>query len=388
MTSMEAIGWEQFVWESIVCLEAKTGRRVWHFQIVHHGVWDYDTPAAPILHDMTVDGRRIKAVTLLTKQNMSFVFDRVTGKPVWPIEERPVPQVAVPGERHSPTQPFPTKPAPYSPQGYHEEGNPIDFTPELRAEALEIAKRYVRGPMYMPTTVVVEGGTQGTWMYPGYGGGSNWNGGAFDPENGTDVCADEKLGHGGVADQGRPSVDELELHPRSNRVHPRTARPSNQPATVECDQCDGYEQGEHVWSRSIGGAPDSIRNHPALKGLKLDFDKMGQPGVRPGPLATKTLLFLAEAGNLSGDPGGPMFRAYDKRTGDVIAEIALPSKASGAPMTYLYEGRQYIVIAVSTQQHPAELVGLALPGGQLWHRIRHQRRYWLPMRIHPVPPTI
>jgi quinoprotein glucose dehydrogenase len=122
-------------------------------------------------------------------------------------------------------------------------------------------------------------------------------------------------------------------------------------------------RGEHVWSRSIGGAPAAIRNHPALKGLKLDFANMGHPGVRPGPLVTRTLLFLAEAGNLSGDPGGPMFRAYDKRTGAVVAEIELPSKATGAPMTYLHEGRQYIVIAVATQQHPAELVALALPDG-------------------------
>ena len=169
--------------ESIVCLDAKTGRRVWHFQIVHHGVWDYDPPAAPILGDIVVNGRRIKSVTQLTKQGMSFVFDRLTGKPVWPIEEKAVPQTDVPGERTSPTQPFPAKPAPYERLGYSDD-DLIDFTPELRKEALAIASRYKRGPMYTPTSRQIEGGTQGTWVQPGYGGGSNWNGAAFDPETG------------------------------------------------------------------------------------------------------------------------------------------------------------------------------------------------------------
>ncbi|HKQ80166.1 MAG TPA: carboxymuconolactone decarboxylase family protein [Blastocatellia bacterium] len=346
--------------ESIVCLDARTGKRVWHFQILHHGVWDYDLPAAPILHDITVDGRTIKAVTVLTKQNMSFVFDRATGKPVWPIEERPVPQIAVPGERHSPTQPFPTKPALYSRQGYHED-DLIDFTPELKAEALAIAKSYVRGPMYTPTTPVVEGGALGTWVYPGYGGGANWNGGAFDPETGLMFVPTRNsvmVASLTKADPARTNWNFIRA-PTDYIRGPR-GLPINRPPWSVITATD-MNRGAHVWSRSIGGAPDSIRNHPALKGLKLDFDNMGQPGVRPGPLVTKTLLFLAEAGNLSGDPGGPMFRAYDKRTGAVVAEIELPSKASGAPMTYLHEGRQYIVIAVSTRDHPAELVALALP---------------------------
>ena len=152
--------------ETLVCLDARTGKRVWHYQIVHHGVWDYDLPAAPILHEVRKDGKRIKAVTQLTKQGMSFVFDRVTGEPVWPIEERPVPQNGAPGEQLSPTQPFPTKPAPYLALGYSED-TLIDFTPALRQEALAIAKRYVRGPMYTPTTPVIAGGTQGTWVQPG-----------------------------------------------------------------------------------------------------------------------------------------------------------------------------------------------------------------------------
>jgi AhpD family alkylhydroperoxidase len=347
--------------ESIVCLNARTGKRVWHYQIVHHGVWDYDLPAAPILHDIKMGSRTIKAVTVLTKQGMSFVFDRVTGKPVWPIEERKVPQIAVPGERHSPTQPFPTKPAPYSLQGYQED-ELIDFTPELKAEALKIARRYVRGPMYTPTTPVIEGGTQGTWVYPGYGGGANWNGGAFDPETGLMFVPTRNNVMVASLTKADPALTNWNfIRAPTESIQGPQGLPINRPPWSLITATD-MNRGEHIWSRSIGGAPQSIRNHPALKGLKLDFDNMGQPGVRPGPLATKTLLFLAEAGNLSGDPGGPMFRAYDKHTGAVIAEVELPSKASGAPMTYLHEGRQYIVIAVATRDHPAELVALALPG--------------------------
>jgi glucose dehydrogenase/alkylhydroperoxidase family enzyme len=348
--------------ESIVCLDARTGKRIWHFQLVHHGLWDYDLPAAPILHDVTVDGRTIKAVTMLTKQNMSFVFDRVTGKPVWPIEERPVPQIAVPGERQSPTQPFPTKPAMYSRQGYHED-DLIDFTPQLKAEALAIAKRYVRGPMYTPPAPIIEGGTQGTWVYPGYGGGANWNGGAFDPETGLMFVPTRNSVMVAALAKADPALTNWNfIRAPTDYIRGPRGLPINRPPWSVITATD-MNRGEHVWSRSIGGAPEAIRNHPALKGLKLDFDNMGQPGVRPSPLVTKTLLFLAEAGNLSGDPGGPMFRAYDKRTGAVVAEIELPSKASGAPMTYLHEGRQYILIAVATREHPAELVALALPEG-------------------------
>jgi quinoprotein glucose dehydrogenase len=348
--------------ESIVCLNARTGKRVWHFQIVHHGLWDYDPPAAPILHDITVDGRTIKAVTLLTKQNMSFVFDRVTGKPVWPIEERPVPQIVVHGERQSPTQPFPTKPAMYSRQGYHED-DLIDFTPELKAEALAIAERYVRGPMYTPPTPIIGGGTQGSWVYPSYGGGANWNGGAFDPETGLMFVPTRNSVMVAALAKADPALTNWNfIRAPTEYIKGPRGLPINRPPWSVLTATD-MNKGEHVWSRSIGGAPDAIRNHPTLKGLKLDFDNMGQPGVRPSPLVTKTLLFIAEAGNLSGDPGGPMFRAYDKRTGAVVAEIELPSKATGAPMTYLREGRQYIVIAVATQRHPAELVALALPNG-------------------------
>ena len=250
----------------------------------------------------------------------------------------------------------------YSRQGYHED-DLIDFTPELKAEALAIAERYVRGPMYTPPTPIIGGGTQGSWVYPSYGGGANWNGGAFDPETGLMFVPTRNSVMVAALSHADPALTNWNfIRAPTEYIKGPRGLPINRPPWSVITATD-MNRGEHVWSRSIGGAPDAIRNHPALKGLNLDFDNMGQPGARPSPLVTKTLLFLAEAGNLSGDPGGPMFRAYDKRTGAVVAEIELPSKATGAPMTYLREGRQYIVIAVATQRHPAELVALALPNG-------------------------
>lgn len=345
--------------QSIVCLDGRTGERVWHFQIVHHGVWDYDPPAAPILHDIEINGEIIPAVTQLTKQGMSIVFNRVTGEPVWPIEERAVPQSDVPGERTSPTQPFPTLPEYYVPHGYDED-NLIDFTPELRAEALDIAERYVRGPIYTPPTPIIEGGTQGTWVEPNYGGGANWNGAAFDPETGqmfVPVRTGAFVASLGTADESLTNWDYLRMP--TGRVPGPQGLPITKPpyATVTATNMN---TGLHDWSRSIGGAPDWIRHHPALEGLDLDFDNMGQFGARPVPLVTSELLFLAESGNLSGDPGGPIFRAYDKDTGDVVAEIEMPERVSGGPMTYLHEGHQYIVTAVASAEHPSEFVALRL----------------------------
>ncbi|MGQ9425575.1 outer membrane protein assembly factor BamB family protein [Gilvimarinus sp. F26214L] len=350
--------------ESIVCLDAKTGERVWHFQILHHGVWDYDLPAAPILHDIEKDGKTIKAVTVLTKQGMNFVFDRVTGEPVWPIEERPVPtEMAVPGEKLSPTQPFPTKPAPYSNLGYHEE-DLIDFTPELRAQALEIMKDYVTGPMYTPPTLVGEGiPTKGTLVYPNYGGGSNWNGGAFDVDSNTLFVPTRNTYMTIGLKKADPNLTDWKYLPVGSGARPLSlpnGLPVNRPPWALVTATD-MNRGEHIWSRSIGGAPDRIRNHPDLQGLDLDFDNMGQISVRPSPLVTRSLMFLAESANIGGDPGDRMFRAYDKQTGEVVAEIELPALTSGAPMTYMHEGRQYIAVALSSREHPAELITLSLP---------------------------
>jgi quinoprotein glucose dehydrogenase len=348
--------------QSLVCLDGRTGELVWHFQLTHHGLWDYDPPSAPILGDISVDGKRIKTVTQLTKQGMSFVFDRITGEPVWPIEERAVPQSEVPGEHTSSTQPFPTLPPPYLSQGYHE-NDLIDFTPELRAEALVIAAQYVTGPLYTPPTPIREDGTQGTWVNPGYQGGANWNGAAFDPDTGMMY----------VPLRNAPMVAGLQeadsalsnwnfLRAPSVFIQGPRGLPIMRPPW-SLITATNMNQARHTWSRSIGPASDYIREHPDLQGLGLDFANMGHPMIRPSPLLTSELLFLAEAGHLSGDPGGPMFRAYNKDTGEVIAEIELPSKASGAPMSYFYQGHQYIVIAVATAEHAAELIALALPGG-------------------------
>jgi quinoprotein glucose dehydrogenase len=346
--------------ESIVCLDAKTGKRVWHFQIVHHGVWDYDPPSAPILGDIVVNGKKIKAVTQLTKMGMSFVFDRVTGKPVWPIEEKPVPQTDVPGERTSPTQPFPSKPGPYEPMGYSE-SDLIDFTPELRKEALEIASHYKRGPMYTPTSRTMPGGTQGTWVQPGYGGGSNWNGAAFDPQTGWMYVPTKNQPMIATLTPADPKLTDFDyVRATTTTVQGPRGLPIVRPPWSRITATD-MNVGEHRWFKSIGPAPENVRNHPDLQKLGLDFSNMGYTSIRPSPVVTTALLFLPDGGALSGDPGGSMIRAYDKKTGNVVAEIELPSKSTGAPMTYMYKGVQYLVTAVSTREHPAELVALAIP---------------------------
>ncbi|HEX5005548.1 MAG TPA: PQQ-binding-like beta-propeller repeat protein [Hyphomonadaceae bacterium] len=349
--------------ESIVALDAKTGKRVWHFQILHHGVWDYDLPAAPILHDVKKDGKTIKAITVLTKQGMDFVFDRKTGEPVWPIEERPVPtSMAVPGEKLSPTQPFPTRPAPYSRLGYHEE-DLINFTPELFEQAKMMMAEYTKGPMYTPPTLVTAT-NKGTIVYPNYGGGSNWNGGGVDPETNTLFVPTRNTFMGLGLRKSDMSKTEWEYTAMSGGVlRLPNGLPVNRPPWALVTATD-MNKGEHIWSRAVGGASDEIRNHPALKNVELDFDNMGQISVRPSPLVTKSLLFLASSGNIGGDPGDNKFWAYDKKTGKVISVFELPGLTSGAPMSYSFNGRQYIAVALAAQDQPAELVVLSLPGAR------------------------
>jgi glucose dehydrogenase len=350
--------------ESIVALDARTGVRRWHFQVLHHGVWDYDLPAAPILHDIVKDGKTIKAISVLTKQGMNFVFDRETGEPVWPIEERPVPtQGAVPGEKLSPTQPFPTRPAPYSRLGFHEE-DVIDFTPELRAEALAFLDNYTQGPIYSPPSLITAT-NKGTIVYPSYGGGSNWNGGAVDLETNTLFVPTRNAFTAIGLRKADPARSDWEYAVGGGGVLTLPSGiPVNKPPWAILTATD-MNRGEHIWSRSIGGAPDAIRNHPLLKDLPLDFDNLGQIAVRPSPLVTTSLLFMAESANIGGDPGGRMFRAYDKKTGAVVHEFELPGLTSGAPMTYEHRGRQYIAIALSAQGQLAELVALSLPGARM-----------------------
>ncbi len=347
--------------ESLVCLDAQTGQRFWHYQIVHHGLWDYDPPAAPILCNITVDGKEIRAVALVTKQGFCFVFDRETGEPVWPIEERPVPPSDVKGERASPTQPFPTKPAPFEIQGVTEDVL-IDFTPELRAEAVEIMKQYRIGPLYTPPVLADgnPGSPRGTLMLPGYGGGANWPGGAFDPETGLLYIPSRTMimsASLGVADPARTNLDYLRMETEV-ATGPR-GLPLNKPPWSTINAID-LNSGDHRWRIPNGIAPQSVRNHPDLQGLGLDFSNMGNPG-RPGALVTKTLMFCGESGGLRGDPGEPIFRAFDKATGAIVWEFEMPSKPTAPPMSYMLNGKQYIVVAVGAKDFPSELVALALP---------------------------
>jgi quinoprotein glucose dehydrogenase len=346
--------------ESLVAVDADTGERVWHFQMVHHGLWDYDPPAAPILGDVTVDGERIPAVFQVTKQAFVFAFDRRTGEPLWPIEERPVPTSPVPGEWTSPTQPFPTRPAPFDLQGITEDDF-IDFTPELRAEALEIASHFVYGEMFTTPTVRDDsvGGTQGTILMPGWVGGANWNGAAFDPETGfLYVPSVTSPNVTALVDPADDVSDFNYVRGLPREVPLPGGLPLLKPPYGRITAID-MNTGDHQWMKANGPGP---RDHEAIADLDLPW--LGQRG-RPGPLLTKSLFFIGEGSKdaLSVLPiaGGPMFRAYDKATGDVVWEIELAAGTSGAPMSYMHNGRQYIVVAIGDAETTGRLVALALP---------------------------
>ncbi len=347
--------------QSLVALDAATGERAWHFQTVRHGIWDYDPPAAPVLADLTVDGREIPAVALITKQTFTFVFDRRTGEPVWPIEERPVPQTDVPGERTAPTQPFPAKPPPYDRQGVDPD-DLIDFTPELRAEAEEILAQLHHGPLYTPPTRPMEGGTQGTLMVPGSLGGANWPGGALDPESGY-LYVQSATAPSVISLSPEPDISTMD-YIRGGGLRLRQGGgpqglPLFKPPWGRITAID-LNAGEIAWQVPNGDAPDYVKEHPALEGI--DVGRTGRPD-RGGLLVTRTLLFAGEGGGMFAafGSGGNMFRAHDKVTGEIVAEIELPANQTGLPMTYMHEGRQYIVVAVGARRHPSELVALALP---------------------------
>ena len=358
--------------QSIVAVDAESGERVWHYQTVRHGLWDYDPPAAPILMDITVDGREIKAVTQLTKQAFAFVFDRATGEPVWEIEERPVPQSAVPGEVTSPTQPFPTRPAPFDRQGATVD-NLIDFTPELRAEALEIFNNYVTGPLFTPPSVRTENGTQGTIQLPGSQGGADVQGAAFDPETGYLYIP--SITSPFVADllPGDPEVTNLAYTKGSRRwiAGPR-GLPLFKPPYGRITAIN-MNSGEHVWMAPNGDGP---RDNPAIAHLNLG--RLGVPG-RPTPLLTRTLLFIGEGftnqrpgGRIPPDmpveiatnSGGPYFRAYDKTNGDIAWEIELEAGTTNGPISYIHQGDQYVVVAIGDRTHNPELLAFRLADEQ------------------------
>jgi quinoprotein glucose dehydrogenase len=344
---------------SIVCLDARTGRRVWHFQTVHHDLFDYDNPAAPILADLTVDGRRIKAVVQVTKQGYTYVLDRTNGTPVWPIEERSVPSSSVPGERTARTQPIPTRPAPFERQGVQLD-DLIDFTPELRAEALAIAQQYVMGPVYTPPSIRGSGSpTLGTLQLPGSNGGVAWTGAAFDPER--QMLYVPSKTNPFAADLIAADAAETDLRYRAGTrslvAGPR-GLPLVKPPYGRVTAID-LKTGLHAWMAANGDGP---RFHPELKALNLP--PLGQ-AVRSGILVTRSLLFVTEGDQLHPRTppggGGRKVRIFDKTTGRPVWEMELDAGVTGAPMTYLFNGRQYIVFAIGGAQHPAELVALSLP---------------------------
>jgi len=370
--------------DSLVCLDARTGKRIWHYQLVHHDIWDWDIPTAPILLDIVKDGKKIKAVAQVTKQAFTFVFDRVTGEPVRPIEERPAPPSDVPGEKASPTQPFPTKPKAFDRQGTSLD-DLIDFTPALKEEAVKIASQYKMGPLYTPPIVPDTNGKQAMLLLPAHVGGANWPGGAVDAETGilyvasvtqTEAMAVSKAdpkrsdmgyvgGRGGGGRGPAPVAAGDDSEAMAMRPAPKTnSGPQGLPlAKAPWGRITAIDlnTGEHVWMAANGAAPDYIRNHPALKGI--DLSNAGRPS-RSLLMVTKTLLFGGDGNNLWASPagaGGNMFRAIDKKTGKTIHEMELPAMTTGVPMTYMADGRQFIVVAVGAAGHPAELVALALP---------------------------
>jgi quinoprotein glucose dehydrogenase len=353
--------------ESLVAVDLHTGERRWHFQFVHHPIWDYDVPCAPILADITVDGKPIKAIAQPTKQGWVFLFDRLTGKPVFPIEERPVERGTVPREWYSPTQPFPLKPPPFERQGFLED-YVIDFTPQLKAEGLKVLSQYKIGPVYTPPIVNGEGGKIGLLFIPN---GANWPGGALDPDTGImyiyshtllrvlSMVNDPKrsdmnfISAGGEDGAGRGGLDVQGL--------PLVKPPWGRISAIDLNK------GEMVWQVAHGDTPDAVKNHPALKGLNIP--RTGRPGGAGGSsggigtLVTRTLVIAGEGGTVTTPSGqrGAMLRAYDKATGVDRGAVYMPGAQTGSPMTYMLNGKQYIVVAVSSSTMPGEMIAYALP---------------------------
>ncbi len=371
--------------ESLVAVDLKTGQRKWHYQLVHHGMWDMDIPCAPILADITINGRSVKAVAQPTKQAFLYVFDRVTGQPIWPFEERPVAPGDVPGETYSPTQPFPTKPPAYDRQGVSLD-DLIDFTPALREEAVKLVSKYKIGPLFTPPVVSKLEGPVATLVLPSNLGGTNWPGGTFDPEThilyvysqtvisqlglvpprdtktsdmnfvqGTAATGVRRTGGAGSTPGGADRVAGGESTGPALNVQrlPLVKPPYGRITAIDLDH------GEILWQIAHGETPDNIRNHPALKGL--DIPRTGRPGIL-GPLTTKTLVICGEAGFFTTPSGarGAMLRAYDKASGKDAGAVYMPAPQTGSPMTYMLGGKQYIVVAIGGAGYSGELVAFRL----------------------------
>ncbi|OFW03439.1 MAG: quinoprotein glucose dehydrogenase [Acidobacteria bacterium RIFCSPLOWO2_02_FULL_68_18] len=387
--------------ESLVAVDLKTGQRKWHYQLVHHPLWNYDMPAAPILGDVVIDGKPRKVVAQLTKQAWAYVLDRVTGQPIWPIEERPVPQSDVPGEKSARTQPHVTKPPAYAREFLRVPDDLVDFTPDLRAKALEIIKRYkVADTPFNPPILGDVNGTLGA-IVPATA--TNWPGGGYDPENGilfapagntfgsrTLVAPPQGFsdiryvsGIGGrpfvevfgpgdccAADAGRRTREELPQSPAAVKAPPVPGLaidgiPVVKPPYGLLAAMD-LNRGTLLWQAPHGDTPDNIRSHPLLKGANIP--KTGQPGTSGvGLMVTRALVVMGDPQITTppGRPRGAMLRAYDKKTGQEVGALLMPAIQSGSPMTYLVDGKQYIVVAVSGGNYSGEYLALALPDSEL-----------------------
>jgi quinoprotein glucose dehydrogenase len=331
--------------ESLLCLDARTGEHVWHFQAVHHGLWDWDLGSPPVLLTIRVDGREIDAVAAPSKFGFLYVFDRETGEPVWPIEERPVPGSDVPGEEASPTQPFPTRPAPFAPQGFTED-QLIDFTPELRRQAMEVIAPYRYGEMFMPPSL------EGTIILPGIIGGANWGGAAADPERGVvfvKASNSPSLLAMTEADPARTEGDWDIDRSRRNLSLPN-GLPVNKPPYGTLTAID-LNTGDHLWQVPVGDQPN-VRLNPALRGVELP-ERLGASGA-PGPLATGGGLVFVSG-------GARTLSAFHSETGELLWEGSLQERGSANPMTYATgDGRQFVVVAVGSGENAA-LVAFSLP---------------------------
>jgi quinoprotein glucose dehydrogenase len=374
--------------DTLLALDVKTGRRKWHYQTVHHDVWDWDLPCAPILFDMRVGGRVVKAIAQPTKQAMLFVFNRETGEPIWPIEERPVPASDAPKERSSPTQPFPTRPVPFDRQGVTE-NDLLDLTPALRAEALEVVKRYKIGPIFTPPVVSSLDGPLATLQVPSDVGGANWPGGSLDPENNRLYIHSHSAIYVNSLVPANPAQSDMGYvagQARAGAGGPRAGGAGAAGAAAGAraggagrgganvqglpllkppyDRITAYDMntGDIVWQKPHSSTPDDIKNHPALKGVPL-ATRLGQPGRSfIGVLTTRSLLIAGEAGVHTNEAGKrvALLRAYDKTTGADAGAVEMPARQTGSPMTYQIDGKQFIVLAVSGNDG-AELLAYSLP---------------------------
>ncbi len=357
--------------ESIVAVDIETGVRKWHYQMVHHGLWDYDVPCAAILCDIPHNGRIVKALAQPTKQSFLYVLDRATGKPIWPIPEKKVPAGDVPGEWYSPTQPIPSRPPAFDRQGVTKD-DLIDFTPELHEKALALVSHYTLGPVYTAPILHKPGGSYGVINLPGYIGGINWPGGSYDPETHTIYTYSQTnpLTIGVIIPNPGHKMGEFDyVH-----ANPPSDEPGFKPGDLTVDglplikppygriTATNLESGTQSWMTAHGETPDYIRNHPALKGVKIP--RTGMIG-KIAPLTTKSLVICGDPMTYTDETGrmGARLRAYDKATGEEKGAVFLPAQQSGSPMTYMLKGQQYIVLAIGGRGFSPEFIAFKLPGG-------------------------